>query len=107
LRRTTAISKTLVVAVLVAGCAVASGLGLTRTEGDAEPGAAVAQDLRERVNYTVSVTGVEGELLDLMQRSSLLQELIDRPPPTLGGIVRRAETDQERFVRVLRSRGYY
>lgn len=107
LRRTTAIGKTLGVAVLVAGCAVASGLGLTRSDGDAEPEAAVAQGLTERLNYTVNITGVEGELLDLMQRSSLLQELIDRPPPTLGGIVRRAETDQERFSRVLRSRGYY
>jgi translocation and assembly module TamA len=107
LRRTTAIGKALGLAVLVAGCAVASGLGLTRSDGDAEPEAAVAQGLTERLNYTVNITGVEGELLDLMQRSSLLQELIDRPPPTLGGIMRRAETDQERFSRVLRSRGYY
>jgi translocation and assembly module TamA len=59
------------------------------------------------LNYNVSIIGVEGELLDLMQRSSLLQELINQPPPTLGGIVRRAETDRQRFDRVLRSRGYY
>ena len=85
LRRTTAIGKALGLAVLVAGCAVASRLGLTRSDGDAEPEAAVAQGLTERLNYTVNITGVEGELLYLMQRSSLLQELIDRPPPTLGG----------------------
>jgi translocation and assembly module TamA len=106
-RRTTAISKVLTVAMLVAGCDMASGLGLTRTESDARSRAAVAQDLGERVNYTVNVTGVDGELLDLMQRSSLLQQLIDRPPPTLGGILRRAETDRQRFDQVLRSRGYY
>lgn len=66
-----------------------------------------ASDLEGRLNYTVTISGVEGELLDLMQRSSLLQELIEQPPPTLGGILRRAETDRERFNRILRSRGYY
>jgi translocation and assembly module TamA len=123
-------SRPFVVAVLAAGFAVAAGLVLAQADGNAplleevptptEPfqtGAAgtgadesavgVAEDSGERLNYAVSITGVDGELLDLMERSSLLQELIERPPPTLGGILRRVKTDQERFSRVLRSRGYY
>ncbi len=84
-----------------------AGVEGSETRDPPDPTAGVGDDLEQRLNYTVSITGVEGELLDLMERSSLLQELIDRPPPTLGGVLRRAETDQERFGRVLRSRGYY
>lgn len=125
-------SRPLAVSVLAVGFAVAAGLVLAQADGvdesaplreeappsaeasparvgtgAAEPAAAVAEDFEGRLDYTVSITGVDGELLDLMERSSLLEELADRPPPTLGGLLRRAQTDQERFNRVLRSRGYY
>lgn len=122
--------RQIAVVVLTAGLAGAAGLVLAQSDGTApqrevpaasakpsavgsetgnagEPAAVGSESVDERRKYTVSISGVEGELLDLMQRSSLLQELIDRPPPTLGGILRRAQTDQERFNRVLRSRGYY
>jgi translocation and assembly module TamA len=123
---TTPTCRPLAVAVLATGLAVAAGLVLAQVDGtgerppppaegipanvgteEAEPATGFAEDLEGRLAYTVSITGVDGELLDLMERSSLLQELIDQPPPTLGGILRRAQTDQERFSRVLRSRGYY
>lgn len=120
----------LAVVVLVVGLAGAAGLVLAQTReavsqqetpatpagssmadseraDPPEPAAGAGEEFERRLNYTVQITGVEGELLDLMERSSLLRELIDRPPPTLGGILRRAQTDQERFSRVLRSRGYY
>lgn len=81
--------------------------GVFLAAADDAPAEDVAEDVGDAVAYTVQISGVEDELLDLMERSSLLQELIERPPPTVGGIVRRAETDRERFRRVLRSRGLY
>lgn len=60
------------------------------------------------VDYEVTITGVpEADLIDLLEQSSQLVALRDRPPPTLAGLRRRAEGDRDRLVSALRSEGYY
>lgn len=82
--------------------------GAAPADDDAEAGSGgEAESEPERVPYDVAITGVEGDLLDLMEKSSLLRQLEERPPATVFGLTRRAETDVERFEKVLRSRGYY
>lgn len=80
-------------------------------EGESEEAPAAAErdgdSDDERIPYEVEITGVKGGMLTLMQDSSLLRQLNERPPSTIFGLSRRAETDVERFQKVLRSRGYY
>ncbi|WP_245985975.1 autotransporter assembly complex protein TamA [Azospirillum thermophilum] len=60
-----------------------------------------------RLPYEVELTGVEGDLNDLLRASSSLVELKDDPPPSLIGLERRAESDRDRLQAALRSAGYY
>ena len=60
------------------------------------------------VAYQVQLAGVEdGNLRDIMERSLNLKTLIDRPPATLAGLLRRIEGDEERLLTVLRSEGFW
>ena len=68
-------------------------------------GVAAAQ---EAVPYRVEIVGVADKaLLGLLQQSSQLLELQDRPPQSLARLRARADTDIERLGKALRSRGYY
>ncbi|WP_169569422.1 autotransporter assembly complex protein TamA [Sneathiella limimaris] len=53
----------------------------------------------------------EGEisenLKDLMEQSSRLVQLQDKPPSSLAGLKRRVQEDEENFQKALRSEGYY
>jgi translocation and assembly module TamA len=63
-----------------------------------------AQDLR----YVVAIKGVDDAALQaLLQQVSETQRLIDRPPPSLARLRRRAQDDRPRLLEVLRSEGYY
>lgn len=60
------------------------------------------------IDYAVTITGVpEKDLTELLEQSSQLAALRDRPPATLAGLRRRADDDRERLASTLRSEGYY
>jgi translocation and assembly module TamA len=71
-------------------------------------GATIAsRALAQGIPYEVEITGVDGDLRDLIEESSRLLEAEDEPPAGLAGLNQRAESDVEDFQRVLRSEGYY
>jgi translocation and assembly module TamA len=93
-------------AILVAGCAERSPSEATvRGEGETTPeGAAPAPE----VPYQLTIEGVEDKALrDLLDEVSETRRLIDRPPPSLTRLRRRAEDDRARLQQALRSEGYY
>ncbi|WP_020593480.1 autotransporter assembly complex protein TamA [Kiloniella laminariae] len=58
--------------------------------------------------YKVSIDGIPDEkLTELIQLSSRLQQLQDKPPSSLAALKRRAREDEEGFNKVLRSEGFY
>ena len=60
------------------------------------------------LDYKVEITGVpEDSIVSLLRQSSQLVALQDRPPPSLAGLRRRAESDRERLITALRSEGFY
>ncbi len=93
-------------AVLLAGCgeqsppaATAQAEVATTPEG-AAPGF--------EVPYQLSIEGVaDATLRELLNEVSETRRLIDRPPPSLTRLRRRAEDDRVRLDRALRSQGYY
>jgi translocation and assembly module TamA len=69
-----------------------------------EPPDPGATDLR----YQVAIEGVGDDALrELLRQVSETERLIDRPPPSLARLRRRAEDDRSRLLEVLRSEGYY
>ena len=63
-----------------------------------------AADLR----YEVTIEGVGDDALrGLLLQVSESQRLIDRPPPSIARLRRRAQDDRARLLEVLRSEGYY
>ena len=74
----------------------------------AQEEAAGADAAREGVPYELTIEGVDdAQLRDLLDQVSETRRLIDRPPPSLTRLRRRAEDDRARLQRALRSRGYY
>lgn len=57
--------------------------------------------------YVVRFEGVSGDLLGRLEGVSQLVQRRDTPPPSLGGLRRRAQSDINRMTRVLQSRGYF
>lgn len=79
-----------------------------------EPSAAKASEKPEPppaddidYRYRMAIDGVTGDLEDSMREASLLKSKEDDPPAGRTALLRRAETDEERFASVLKSRGYY
>lgn len=76
--------------------------------GPEEPAAAAEGEAQESVHYQVELEGVDDEaLLEILQQSSQLVALADKPPATTVGLRRRAEEDIGRLQTALRSEGYY
>ena len=76
--------------------------GPTGKPADSDPAQPV------EIPYEVSFSGVEDDtLLAVLEGSSQLLELVERPPATLTAIERRAQGDKERLVTALHSEGYY
>ena len=91
--------------LLLAGCGLPQALGLADegAEGNRAP---------EAIAYQVQIEAAEKaelgrRLRGLLERSSQLIALQDRPPFTAIGLRRRIDGDIERFQDVLRSEGYY
>jgi len=60
------------------------------------------------VPYEVQIDGVaDGDLNDLLRRSSRLESLKSDPPASRAGLERRIKDDIERLTAVLRSQGFY
>ena len=63
---------------------------------------------RQDLRYVVAIEGVDDAALrGLLQQVSETERLIDRPPPSLARLRRRAQDDRPRLLEVLRSEGYY
>ena len=76
--------------------------------GDAPPAAPEAPPQPSGIRYQVAFEGVsDNALRSLLQQVSETERLIDRPPPSLARLRRRAEDDRQRLLDVLRSEGYY
>jgi translocation and assembly module TamA len=70
----------------------------------AEPPAEPAPGLA----YELAIEGVSDDALrQLLESVSETRRLIDRPPPSLARLRRRAEDDRANLLRALRSQGYY
>ena len=91
-------------AVLMPGCSPGPGAVATpEVEAKTAP-----DDAAPSVPYEVEIRGVEDRTLrELLQEVSETRRLIDRPPPSLTRLRRRAEDDRARLQRALRSEGYY
>jgi translocation and assembly module TamA len=100
--------RVLTLLLLVAGLA-APGLARRAMADDADAPLADRPIIDEAaVPYTVRIEGVrDPDLLRLLQRSSQLVTLAERPPVSQAALMQRIERDRERFQAVLRSEGYY
>jgi translocation and assembly module TamA len=98
----------LLVLGLIAACSPQDATdGQPDAQGEAA-GAGADVAAREGVPYELSIEGVDDqELRELLDEVSETRRLIDRPPPSLTRLRRRAEDDRARLQRALRSRGYY
>jgi translocation and assembly module TamA len=94
-----------VITVLMPGCATGPAVMATpEVEAEATPEGAPPPS----VPYEVDIQGVDDQgLRELLQEVSETRRLIDRPPPSLTRLRRRAEDDRARLQRALRSEGYY
>jgi translocation and assembly module TamA len=71
-------------------------------------GVAATARAQDAIEYTVAIVGVEDAALrDLLQQSSQLIELGERPPESLARLRARADADIERLGKTLRSQGFY
>jgi translocation and assembly module TamA len=91
-------------ALLLAGCAEGPGADAT-AQADAD---ATQEAAAPGVPYQVAIEGVDDDALrELLNEVSETRRLIDRPPPSLTRLRRRAEDDRAGLERALRSEGYY
>lgn len=108
----------LLLAFIVAGMAITAGSARGEVDGRdpwTDPTGPAASgpdrdgtDEAGEIAYSTRIEGVEDvDLRGLMERSSQLLTLADKPPQTLAGLARRIERDIERFETVLRSEGYW
>ena len=93
-------------ALLLAGCTEEPAPEATaQAEVEATPEGVTPTS---EVPYQLTIEGVEDATLrDLLNEVSETRRLIDRPPPSLARLRRRAEDDRARLDEALRSQGYY
>ena len=99
----------LVLAALCAGLPAAAKAGEAREfVGPTEPSAAATEEEPEVVPYRTNLEGMDNaDVRAILEASSQLIALADKPPATTVGLRRRAEDDIERLTTALRSEGYY
>lgn len=97
---------TLAVLALLPGCATGPAvIPAPEVAAEAAPDDAAPPP---SVPYEVAIQGIEDQALrGLLQEVSETRRLVDRPPPSLTRLRRRAEDDRARLQRALRSEGYY
>jgi translocation and assembly module TamA len=94
-------------ALLLAGCTEEPAPDAA-AQAEAAPSPEGAPPVSEVVPYQLTIEGVEDAALrDLLNAVSETRRLIDRPPPSLTRLRRRAEDDRARLDQALRSAGYY
>jgi translocation and assembly module TamA len=93
--------------LLLAGC-TEEPVPEAPAQAEVEPTPEGAAPSSEVVPYRLTIEGVaDGALRDLLNEVSETRRLIDRPPPSLARLRRRAEDDRARLDQALRSQGYY
>ena len=97
--------------VLVGLLALANPQRVQSQAGSPTPDPAPAEPQAEaapQLAYEVQIEGVQDDALrQLLDSVSETRRLIDRPPPSLARLRRRAEDDRANLLRALRSQGYY
>lgn len=83
----------------------ASGKAPQATRAPTDEAQEPAQGIRYEV--TIHVTEQDGGLEKTLKSVSNLVELKDEPPPTPGGLVRRAMDDRARFIAALYTKAHY
>ena len=82
--------------------------GRSQTDSRPSPASAPPAQGAQDLSYVVAIKGVDdAALLTLLQQVSETERLVDRPPPSLARLRRRAQDDRPRLLEVLRSEGYY
>ncbi len=77
-------------------------------EKSSTPGAGETQHTNTAPVSQNALSGVsDDEILSLMRSNSMLEQLLNQPPDSLLGLERRARSDQETAIKVLRSFGFY
>lgn len=67
----------------------------------------LASDGKAEIPYELEIQGPKESIISLLEGEASLTLEKENPPKTLGGVRRRAEADEDLFIRLLRSRGYY
>ncbi len=105
------IAAILLLSVALMACAELRTLGMGGNRAETENRETAAEPVVEQapgIAYDVSIAGVpEPDLLELLEGSSQLVALKDRPPSTPGALQQRAKGDVERLQTALRSEGFY
>jgi translocation and assembly module TamA len=71
-------------------------------------GAATPGQSSESLTYELTIDGVMSEdLASLLANASLTKQLQDKGTPNLASLRRRLDGDKKRFIKVLRSQGFY
>lgn len=100
---------------LMAACLLSAPLALCPPQAAAQEPDQPRQDEPPPARYTVDFTLAAGAergdgddaLLDVLRDASTLAGLKDNPPPSLPGLARRIDKDQDRLGVALRSEGFY
>ena len=92
-----------ILALLLLGFLSATASLVTAAETSPAPQAETAP-----YTYKMTMTGAPSDAIqEVMEQSSRLKQLEDKPPASLAALKRRAEEDVDGFNKVLRSEGYY
>ena len=104
-------SSRFLAAAIIAGCISIALSGCSSAppdEGSLAEDAVPASPAASAVDYEVELVGdLDDDLRSLLEDSSQLIRLQDRPPAGLSGLRRRVNDDLERLATALRSEGYY
>lgn len=100
----------MLIAILSLGALPAAAQGGAETQ--AAPAApaddAAGEAAAPQYRYDVTIEGAPTDAIgNLLEESSRLRQLEDRPPPSLAALRRRADADVAGFQKVLQSEGYY
>lgn len=98
----------ILIVLLSAACARQNGPPGEPPPAPAEEADAAPDRALEGVAYQMTIEGIADDALrELLDQVAETRRLIDRPPPSITRLRRRAEDDLARMQEVLRSAGYY
>lgn len=102
------VSRTLITALLLGLSPAALNGAYGQTETPENQPLEQQPSAPESLAYTVEIAGnLEAPMKELIEKTSNLIALGDRPPQTMAGLLRRIDRDKDRLQELLRSQGFY